>query len=277
MTAHCVMAVFAHPDDESLLAGGTLAACAAAGREVVLVCATRGERGPIASRKAATRATLGAVREAELRAAAQVLGVREVALLGYPDGELAWVAQHALVDDLLRQLRDRRPRAVITFGPEGLYWHPDHLAVHACTLAALNAWAAEGHVPWVYFATYPAGRMRELAAAVAARRRPADLWGLDPDLFGAPPESITTVRNVRPFLGVKLQALRRHRSQLAATHLFRTIPDDLAEKFLGREYFVRARAPGAGGDWLARVPVGPASRWDRRPAGRRRKRVRYAR
>src|SRR5262249_48874698 len=187
----CVLAVFAHPDDESLLAGGTLAACAAAGREVVLVCATRGEQGPIASRKTATRATLGDVRQAELHAAAAVLGVRAVEWLGYPDGELAVADPAAVVADLVGLLRRWRPRAVITFGPEGLYWHPDHVAVHGLTLAALEALTREGFAPWVYFATWPAGLAEGLAAALAARGLSTGPWGLDPRAFDPPPASAT--------------------------------------------------------------------------------------
>jgi LmbE family N-acetylglucosaminyl deacetylase len=253
MTRERVLAVFAHPDDESLVAGGTLAACAAAGRDVVLVCATRGEQGPIAEAGLATRDTLAAVREAELREAARALGAGAVECLGYPDSGLRWCDRKAIVGDLVDALRRWRPGAVLTFGPEGLYWHRDHVAVHAFTLAALEAVAGEGLAPAVYYATWPEGWAGQLVAALAARGLAVDLWGLHPSDFGAPPASITTAVDVRPFLGAKLRALRSHRSQLGPGHLFRVIPDDLAEEFLGREYFVRAR-PGPGGeDWFAGV------------------------
>src|SRR5436305_12169867 len=100
MSRDCLLAVFAHPDDESLVAGGALAACAAAGVEVALVCATRGELGPIAEAGLATRETLAAAREAELRAAGRALGVSAVECLGYPDGELAWCDESALAADV---------------------------------------------------------------------------------------------------------------------------------------------------------------------------------
>jgi LmbE family N-acetylglucosaminyl deacetylase len=246
-----VLAVFAHPDDESLLAGGTLAACAAAGWEVALVCASRGEQGPIASPALATRPTLGAVREAELRAAAHVLGLAAVECLGYPDGGLAWADRAGLRADLTRALRYWRPAAVITFGPEGWYWHPDHVAVHELMQEALATVEAEDLVPWVYQATWPAGRAEELVAAATARGHPASLWGLSPGAFGVAAADVTAVCDVRPFLGVKVAALRCHRSQLAPDHLLHQLPWDLTEEFLGREYFVRARRQAGRGDWLA--------------------------
>ena len=250
MTAERVLAVFAHPDDESLLAGGTLAALTAAGVDVMLVCATAGEQGPIASPQLATRANLGVVRRAELGASARVLGVRTVECLGHPDGELKWADPAAVAADLKRVLRRWRPSVVITFGPEGLYWHPDHVAVHEFTLAALDLLAREGYSPWVYYATWPQGIVARLVTAMRARGLPADLWGLHPETFGVPQASITTVRDVRPLLATKLRALRCHRSQLAPDHLLASIPDDLAEEFLGREYFVRARPRAAARDWL---------------------------
>jgi LmbE family N-acetylglucosaminyl deacetylase len=265
MSRERLLGVFAHPDDESLVAGGALAACAAAGIDVALLCVTRGELGPIAEAGLATRETLAAVREAELRAAGRALGVSAVECLGYPDGGLQWCDGNALVADLGGALRRWRPSAVITFGPEGLYWHRDHLAVHAVTLAAVDAAAGEGFAPGVYYATWPRGWAGELVAAVAARGGAADLWGLHPDDFGAPAASITTALDVRPFLAAKLRALRSHRSQLGPGHLLRVIPDDLAEEFLGREYFVRARRGAAGGDWLAEVVTRPGPGPDQGP------------
>jgi LmbE family N-acetylglucosaminyl deacetylase len=250
-----ILAVFAHPDDESIVAGGTLAACAAAGCKVAIVSATRGELGPIADPNLATAETLGSVRALELRAAALALGLGESAAecLDYPDGALSRAEPGRLEGDLERRIRAQRPDAIITFGPEGLYWHRDHIAVHRHTLAALDSLGREGIVPEVYYATWPLGLMGDVVSALAEPGRTIDLWGLQPADFGAPAETITTVVDVRPFLVPKLRALRSHRSQLGAGHLFRVIPDDLAEEFLGREYFVRARPRKASGDWLERA------------------------
>src|SRR5713101_5246819 len=97
-----IVGIFAHPDDESIVAGGTLAACAAAGYDVAILSVTRGEQGPIAHPELATQQTLGAVREAELRAAASALGLAEGAAdcLGYPDGELEWTDPAPIIDDI---------------------------------------------------------------------------------------------------------------------------------------------------------------------------------
>jgi LmbE family N-acetylglucosaminyl deacetylase len=253
-----LVAIFAHPDDESLLAGGTLAACTAAGLDVVLLTVTRGEQGPISHPALATRETLGAVREAELAAAASALGIRTVVCLDYPDGELAWTNEREIGVDLARHIRFWQPEAVITFGPEGLYWHPDHIAVHRHAMAAVDAMTAEGLSPWVYHATLPKGRMAELVSAMAMHDLPAGLWNLQPDDFGVPTSSITTVIDVRRFVRAKLCALRCHRTQLDQDHVFQRIPDHLAEEFLGTEYFLRARQPQAAADrpkrdWLTNL------------------------
>src|SRR5436305_7516470 len=107
-----VLGIFAHPDDESILVGGTLAACAAAGLEVAVLSLTRGERGGIADRSLATRQTLGARRELELNEAAQVLGVRGVECLSYSDGELSTTARDEILREVTRRLAGAAPSLV---------------------------------------------------------------------------------------------------------------------------------------------------------------------
>lgn len=252
MSAGCVLAAFAHPDDESLLAAGTLAGCAAAGASVVLVCATRGELGARGSREESPEAH-GARRERELRAAGEALGAVAVECLGLPDGRLAWVDRSMVEARLAASLRRWSPQVVLTFGPEGLYWHPDHIAVHEIVEAALDIVAREGLLPRLDYATCPLGWMSELVAAVGSRGLPTDFFGLSPEAFGVPEASVTTVRDVRPFLASKLRALRSHRSQLRACRLLEQIPEDIAEEFLGREFFVAARPGGSRCDILERA------------------------
>jgi LmbE family N-acetylglucosaminyl deacetylase len=261
MSAGCVLAVFAHPDDESLLAGGTLASWAAAGASVVLVSATRGELGASSSRGPAPE-VLGTVREQELRAAGRVLGAVAVECLGLPDGELAGIERSAVEGRLVATLRRWRPRVVLTFGPEGLYWHPDHVAVHELVCAALDIVADEGLLPRLEYATWPEGWMSALVAALRSRKLPTDFFGLSPQAFGAPAATITTVRDIRPFLAAKLRALRSHRSQLGACPLLQGIPEDIAEEFLGREFFVAARPGRSEEPFLGRAApdVGAARR-----------------
>jgi LmbE family N-acetylglucosaminyl deacetylase len=132
------MCVLAHPDDESLGTGGTLAKYAAEGVETFLVTATRGERGRFG--RAGDRPgvdVVGRVRETELMAAARELGVREVTLLGYPDGALDSVDPAAAQEVIAGHLRRVRPHVVVTFGPEGAYGHPDHIAISQLTTAAI--------------------------------------------------------------------------------------------------------------------------------------------
>src|SRR5437867_5470062 len=114
-----LMAVLAHPDDESLGAGGTLARYAAEGVETTVVTATRGERGRYKEHRGGDQhpgpEELGRIREAELRAAAQVLGVREVSLLGYMDGDLDRADPREAVARIAGQVRRVRPQVVLTF------------------------------------------------------------------------------------------------------------------------------------------------------------------
>jgi LmbE family N-acetylglucosaminyl deacetylase len=131
-----ILGVFAHPDDETFCAGGTLAKYAADGAEIIVVSATRGDAGQIRDARAATRRTLGQVRERELRLACERLGVRHAICLDYRDGTLKDVEPEALTRDITRIVREFRPDAVITFGPDGAYGHPDHIAIGAATTAA---------------------------------------------------------------------------------------------------------------------------------------------
>jgi LmbE family N-acetylglucosaminyl deacetylase len=138
------MAVLAHPDDESLGFGGTLAKYASEGVETFLVTATRGENGRYRGHSPGEGphhgpAALGRIREAELRAAASALGIRDVSLLDYRDRDLDRASPHEAVERIVRHLRRVRPHIVVTFGPDGAYGHPDHVAVSQFTTAAIVA------------------------------------------------------------------------------------------------------------------------------------------
>jgi LmbE family N-acetylglucosaminyl deacetylase len=142
-SARRLLGVFAHPDDEVFCAGGTMAQAAEAGAEVMIVSATCGEQGQIRDPAATTRRTLGAVRGGELCAAAGELGVRGVQVLTYPDGTL----QHhrsslgTAITGIMRQLD---PDTVITFGADGGYGHPDHIAISGNALADGSSVGAGG-------------------------------------------------------------------------------------------------------------------------------------
>jgi LmbE family N-acetylglucosaminyl deacetylase len=134
-----LMCVSAHPDDESLGFGGTLACAAAAGVEVSLVVATRGERGRHGdpSMPHPGPEALGRIREAEVRAACDQLGVRHVRFLGYMDGDMDRADPGEAAARIALRIRELRPHVVVTFDPFGAYGHPDHIAVSQLALSAV--------------------------------------------------------------------------------------------------------------------------------------------
>jgi LmbE family N-acetylglucosaminyl deacetylase len=151
-----LLGIFAHPDDEVFCMGGTLAQWAEAGSETMIISATRGEAGQIQDARAAGRGTLGVVRERELRAACARLGVQHVVCLEYGDGTLADVDAASLAGHLAASIRDFQPDVVVTFGPDGGYGHPDHIAIsrattEACTIVARQ----DGWAPQLYYSAFP--------------------------------------------------------------------------------------------------------------------------
>lgn len=138
------MAVLAHPDDESLGVGGTLAKYASAGIEVFLLTATRGDSGrfrghPLDDHQHPGRLAFANIRERELRAAASALGVREVSILNYPDQQLDRATPAEAIATIAGHIRRVQPNVVVTFGPDGAYGHPDHIAISQFTTAAIVA------------------------------------------------------------------------------------------------------------------------------------------
>jgi LmbE family N-acetylglucosaminyl deacetylase len=140
-----IVSIWAHPDDESYLAGGVMAAAAAAGQRVVCVCASAGERGTDDPERWPP-ARLGRVRRWEAAAAMAVLGVREHLLLGLPDGGLADLDPAGPVGRLAALLAEARPDTILTFGPDGITYHPDHRAVSRWVDAAWDRAGRPGRV-----------------------------------------------------------------------------------------------------------------------------------
>lgn len=232
-----LLAVFAHPDDESLAAGGLLAWCAARGARVSLLCLSRGEAGGGEVRGPG----LGDIRGGELREAAGALGLAEVVLLRHADGMLPWLEPGALARDIEAAIVAGRPEVVVTFGEDGLYWHPDHIAVHDATRTVVEGLGAAA--PALYYVTMPPGQMQAVRAAVEPRLTPSsrrDLLGIDDAAaFGAHAQPPTLVVHCGPFAARKLTALRCHRTQVAGgpfDHLSATE----AETLLGVEHYRRA-------------------------------------
>ncbi|MCX6070369.1 MAG: PIG-L family deacetylase [Chloroflexi bacterium] len=197
-TGRRLLAVLAHPDDESFGPGGTLALYARRGVEVHLVCATRGELGGAPEELLAGHADVAALREHELKCAAKELGLSGVHLLGYrdsgmlgsPDNQHPRALAAAPLDKVAGQvahlIRQIRPQVIITFDPMGGYRHPDHIAIHRATLEAFQAGGDPARYPGgppafhpdkLYYHTFD---HRFLRLAVRVMR----LFGRDPSHFG---------------------------------------------------------------------------------------------
>ena len=153
-----VLGVFAHPDDETVCAGGTFAKLASEGAEVHVVSLTKGGAGQIRDAQLATRATLTAVRERELEAAGRALGLATTRCLDLPDGGLAQLDASMLLELATGLLDEVDPDVVVTFGPDGFSGHPDHVAVGAAVTAACSARRTQAPVR-LYHCHLPRSRM----------------------------------------------------------------------------------------------------------------------
>ncbi|MGE0815851.1 MAG: PIG-L deacetylase family protein [Vicinamibacterales bacterium] len=251
-TCRRLLAVFAHPDDEALAAGGLLASAADAGAHVALVCLTRGEDGGGAGASPDAGRRLAGTRTRELAAAAAVLGVRDVQVLDHPDGMLPWAPAAQVEHDIQAAIARLTPDAVVTFGPDGLYWHPDHIAVHERTTAAVAGLG--GAAPALYYVTMPPGQMRAVADDAVSRGAPP--WvvrGLDdPDAFGALAETPTFVLDASAAAPRKVEALRCHGSQVGGGALD-GLDDAAARRLFGVEHYRRAPVGPTGEGPLERL------------------------
>ena len=229
MTSHAgrlrLACVTAHPDDESLGFGGTLARYASEGVEVSLVAATRGERGRYGdgSEPHPGPDELGRIREAELRAAADALGVEHVRFLDYRDGELDAANPVEAAQRIAVCLRELRPQVLLTFDPFGVYGHPDHIAISQLALAGALRAAAPGplsdgadaphHVQKAYYRAWSPAMRQRFEAAFKPLRSTVD--GEVRASVDWPGWSVTTVVSAHEHWERVWQAVRCHRTQIA--------------------------------------------------------------
>jgi LmbE family N-acetylglucosaminyl deacetylase len=247
LAGRTVLGIFAHPDDESLACGGTLARLADAGAHVVIICASHGEAGSISDPALVPEGDLGVVRVRELRDAAAVLGAAEVIVLDHPDGDLRWEHVPELHAEIVALIERYQPAAIITFAEDGLYWHLDHIGVHERTYTAVLSLGAAA--PPLYYVTMQAGVMREVVEAAHAKGgAPPDssFWGIAPDAFGDGANPPTFVIDVRDWATRKLEALRCHRTQMGPNNPMAWIDEAEARRWLGTEQFRRAPLEAAG-------------------------------
>ncbi len=262
-----LMGIWAHPDDEAFSMGGILSRAARQGHPTAIVCATRGEEGKIAEGTNATQGTLGAVREQELRAAGAALGVTDVSFLDYVDGHLAEADEHEAVGRIVRQIRRVQPAVVVTFAANGGYGHPDHMAIHRLTLAAIPAASdpeqypeqlADGLQPHrvrkVYYGAMPRSRLVQMREEIQARGQdfiPGGDAGTIPfEEMGTPDEEITTrvvISDVE--FDAKLNSLRAHATQMPAASPFAQATAEQLRQFMGFEPFVLVPPPVSDKDY----------------------------
>lgn len=261
-----LLAVFAHPDDEQWGTSGALMACVARGVEVHLLTATSGDAGEISDPALATPETLGAVREEELRVACRILGLQEPILLRYSDGGLPAVDPDLLAARVAREIRRLRPRVVLTFDENGGYGHPDHIAIHRATVAAMELAADPGfvvldegdrseappHRPDKLYATaYPRSLGARMSEAFVAAGFPSIDFGSVQTVaaheIGTPDERITTAVPVDRFWDRRWAAFLAHRTQFGPNSPFVAIGEETVRSWLEFDRFRRIRpAPALG-------------------------------
>jgi LmbE family N-acetylglucosaminyl deacetylase len=250
------MCILAHPDDESLGTGGTLARYAAEGVMTSLVTATRGERGRFHDNAVSPGPEIvGQAREAELLAATRELGVKDVSILGYPDGSLDAVDTVRAVDAIAGHIRRVKPHVVVTFAPDGAYGHPDHIAISQMASAAIVVAAdASARLPeaiaphrvskfyviaWSSkkWAAYEAA-LRKLVFKVDGEERQAVPW---------PEWAITTVIDTSAVWPAVWRAVLCHRTQMSIFSKLAELSEEHQRFLWGTQEFYRVFSTVNGG------------------------------
>ncbi len=224
-----LLAVFAHPDDESFLAGGTLAKHAHLGWDVFLVCATYGESGQRGEYEALTVNEFANVRRAELEAACKALGIHAPMFLECADRAVAGICWNSAAKQVTRILRHLQPDVVITFGPDGISGHPDHIALSQIVTSAF--WAATIH-------RFPGQESQPHRASLYYALRSAAIPPSCGPVVARPHlPPVTTIIDIAEVGRRKLAAIRSHRSQ---RHLHPTGNSAVQTVIGAPEYFHRA-------------------------------------
>lgn len=244
-----LMCVLAHPDDESLGNGGILAKYAAEGVETYLVTATRGERGWFGDESDYPGLeALGKRREAELLAAVSMLGIRRVEFLDYLDGELDQAHPAEAIAKIVGHIRRVKPDVVVTFGPDGAYGHPDHIAISQFTTAAIveaaspNApcnWDLPPHrVSKLYYMVASAHLLRAYQSVfgeVVMQIDGMERWGV-----AWPEWAITTRIDIKAYRQTVWEAILCHESQLAVYRQLEYLSQEYQKELWESQTYYRA-------------------------------------
>ncbi|MGC4105775.1 MAG: PIG-L family deacetylase [Thermomicrobiales bacterium] len=233
-----ILWILAHPDDESFGGAGTLAWAHDAGLTTGLVCATRGEVGEISDPALGTPETLGAVRELELRRAMDAVQLTTLRLLPYRDSGMAGTPPNEdprslvqapleeAIAHVVLQIRDLKPDTVVTFGPDGVYGHPDHIRIgEVATEAVLRAAQDDAPglgEPWQVKALYHTAVPREV---MISWRKRADgpfrsMSEEEVGRMGTPTAEITHWADTIDYVDIARQAVVQHRTQIQDLNAF---------------------------------------------------------
>ena len=278
-----LLLVHAHPDDEAISTGATMAKYAAQGALVTLVTCTLGEEGEIVVDDLAALAadrddTLGQHRISELAAACEALGVPDFRFLGGPgryrdSGMIGTAANqrpnafwNADLEEatgyLVEVMREVRPQVVITYNEKGDYGHPDHIRAHDVTVAAFAASGdperyPEAGEPWVptklYYIAMPKSYLQQIIDATRGNEMFSAFWGpevlsADELEFGVPDDLVTTRTDGTAYHDAKLAAMRAHKSQIAVDGPFFALADGVAKASWSVEHFQLVRGERGPGD-----------------------------
>jgi LmbE family N-acetylglucosaminyl deacetylase len=242
----------AHPDDESIATGGTMAKAAADGHRVVLVVATKGEHGEVAEGYLDPGEQLWERRVQETYACAEVLGVARVVFLGYVDSGMIGAPENDAPDSFWRAdveeaagrladvLEEEQADVLTIYDENGVYGHPDHIQVHRVGMRA----AEMAGTPKVYMSTVDRDRARRLMQE--ARANGIELPGdIEPEEFdlGVPETRITTRVDVRSYIDVKRKAMAAHASQISETSFFLAMAPEVFATAFGEESYILVGAP----------------------------------
>jgi LmbE family N-acetylglucosaminyl deacetylase len=238
----------AHPDDEAIITGGTMARASDDGHRVVLVFATRGELGEVADGVLQPAEELAPRREAEARLAADILGVARVEFLGYRDSGMAGTATNDaagsfwstdVVDAATRLaqiLLEERAEVLTTYDERGGYGHPDHIQTHRVGVRA----AELAGTPRVYAATVSRQHFLSVArdqfSELSTDARPPNPEDFE---LGVDEARITTIIDVSDVIGRKRAAMAAHATQIPEESFFLALPEDGFLRTFGLEWYIR--------------------------------------
>ena len=226
-----LLVVMAHPDDESMGAGGLILRHTRAGVATNLICATYGEAGWMGKPPGANREDLAEIRAKELEEAAAALALNGVELWDYPDGGVPAADQQQITQRIWEHITKLHPRAVVGWGPDGAYGHPDHIAMGVCTDAAVAA-MTEGDRPALYHLAVdqPLAQFYAQAARLAGNSHPLPLQ---------PQEKVDVVIELdADEVMMKLRAIDCHRSQLEDWRIAIRDHPQLMKEGYGREPYI---------------------------------------